>query len=462
MNEDRNTPGSAGFRQDPASGPAGLGGVPFASPAAAPGNAARNALEESVLRRVDAHRDELIAFLRRLVAARSLTGSEGLCAPVLTAKLAAMGLEVDEWEIDGAALHAHPAANPSQFGYAGRPNVVGRCRGADPRAGRSLILNGHTDVVTPEPLGTWTRDPWGGEVVGGRLYGRGAVDMKGGIAAMIVALESVQAAGVRPAGDVIVECVIEEEEGVGNGTLASLLRGYNADACVVTEPSGLEVQPSMRGAIRFKITVQGQSCHGVEKWKGVDAIEKGIAVWQLLKPFQDAMSVVNKHPLYDMYPISIPVTADMVRAGAWRGMIAPECVIEGYLETLPGRDTTYWEEVFRTYLTEATAGDPWLRDHPPLVEVGERYEAYEDAATDPFVSTMCRAAGDVTGADCAVTGSDGGSDAYIRHVYGHAPTVVFGPGGGGAHGADEWVDLEQLVQATKVLALTIVRWCGVA
>ena len=421
----------------------------------------RSAVQTRILRGVDEQRDTLIEFLQQLIKAPSMTGAEGPCAAVCAEKLGALGLEVDQWEIDAAQLRAHPAANPSRFPYAGRPNVVGRLRGAAPQKGRSLILNGHTDVVTPEPLDTWTHDPWGGEVEGNRVYGRGAVDMKGGIACMIVALQSVLAAGLQPAGDVLVECVIEEEEGVGNGTLASVLRGYSADACIVTESSDLEIQPSMRGAIRWKIAVEGRSSHGVEKWLGVDAIEKGIAVWQSLRYFQDAVSAVNAHPLYDMYPISIPVTPDMIQAGAWRGMVAPECTIEGYLETLPGRDTAYWEEAFRSYLHSVAAADPWLREHPPRLEVSERYEAYAEEPSDPFVTLMQRAAAEVMGREPALTGSNGGCDAFIRHLYGKSSTVMFGPRGGNAHGADEYVEIDQLVTATKVLALTIADWCGV-
>jgi acetylornithine deacetylase len=255
--------------------------------------------------------------------------------------------------------------------------------------------------------------------------------------------------------------VIEEEEGVGNGTLASLLRGYTADACVVTEGTDLLVQPGMRGAIRWKITVEGLSSHGVEKWKGVDGIEKGLAVWQSLRYFQDAMQGVDAHPYFDQYPISIPVTPDIIRAGAWRGMVAPDCVIEGYLETLPGHDSHYWEEKFRAYLHTVASTDPWLRDHLPVLEVGERYEAYAEEADSPFVALMQRATTEVLGAEAPLSALNGGCDAYVRSVFGHTPTIVFGPTGEHAHGADEWVDIDSLVAAATVLAITIAEWCGI-
>jgi len=416
---------------------------------------------DRILRSVDDQRPALIDTLRKLIQAPSVTGAEGPCADVCAELLRDLGLEVDQWEVDPDVLRAHPAANRSAFPYPGRPNVVGRYQGANPAAGRSLLLNGHIDVVTPEPVAQWTHDPWGGEVVDNKLFGRGAIDMKGGIAAMIVALRGVLATGLRPQGDVLIECVIEEEEGVGNGTLASVLRGYTADACIVTEQTDLALQPSMRGAIRWKITVEGKSSHGVEKWKGVDGIEKGLAIWQSLRYFQDAMSLVHSHPLYDGYPISIPVTPDAIHAGAWRGMVAPDCVIEGYLETLPGHDTYFWEEKFRAYLHAVASTDPWLRDHLPRLEVTERYESYAETEDNPFVTIMQEVTEQVTGANLPLAGMNGGCDAYVRHVYGHSPTVIFGPSGDNAHGADEYVNIDDLVAATKVMALTIARWCGV-
>ena len=421
-----------------------------------------NAVQARLLESVEMQRSSLIGLLQRLIQARSITGSEAPASDVCAAQMRALGMEVDQWDIDADQLRAHPGSNPSSFPYAGRPNAVGVYRGADPARGRSLILNGHIDVVTPEPLAGWSHDPWGGDVADGRVYGRGAVDMKGGIAAMIVALEAVLASGLRPLGDVLVECVIEEEEGVGNGTLGSLLRGYTADACVVTEGTDLQVHPGMRGAIRWQIAVVGRSAHGVEKWKGVDAIEKGLQVWQSLRYFESAVSLSHTHPLYADCPINIPVTPDAIQAGAWRGMVAPVCTIDGYLETLPGRDTYFWEKQFQAYLASIATTDPWLCDHVPQLIVSERYEAYAENEDDPFVRLIQAATNRVTGTSAPLRGMNAGCDAVIRHLYGGCPTVIFGPTGGNAHSADEYVDVDSLVETAKVLALTIAGWCGVA
>ena len=415
---------------------------------------------------IESRRDDTISLLRRLIQAQSVTGSEGKCAKVCQEKLRQIGLETDMWEIDPDEIRKHPAYNdvikfpPSTFplAYHGRPNVVGVYRSQG--QGKSIILNGHTDVVTPEPIMRWTHDPWEGEVDEGKMYGRGACDMKGGLAAMIMAVQSILETGIRPKGDVSLECVIEEEAGVGNGTLASLLRGYKADACIVTESTELAICPSMRSGLYWRITVEGKASHGVEKWKGVDAIQLGMKVMDSLKFLEASLSTTESHPLFEEYPILVPVTPDKIRAGLWKGMVAPECVIEGYFEPLPGKPLEEWERIFAEYVKHASRHDPWLRENPPKVEFTERYSGYELDVGSPFVQTLKDSFQQVKACQPKVIGADGGCDAWIRSVYGGSSTVTFGPRGGNAHGADEFIYLDDLIATEEILALTILQWCG--
>jgi acetylornithine deacetylase len=316
------------------------------------------------------------------------------------------------------------------------------------------------DVVTPKPLLKWTRDPWGAQVEENKLYGRGALDMKGGIAAMTIAVQTILELGLKPKGDVIVECVIEEEAGVGNGTLASLLRGYKADACIVVEPSDLAICPSMRAGLYYRITLEGKASHGVEKWKGVDAIQLGMKMLDALKFLEASLSTTESHPLYNPYPILVPVTPDKIRAGLWKGMVAPECVIEGYFEPLPGRPLEDWERIFTNYITNASKHEPWLRENPPKVEFTEKYRGYEVDLDDPFVQSVKDSYREVSGGEAVLIGADGGCDAWMRNVHGGSSTVVFGAGGGHAHGADEFVNMNDVITVEKTLALTILEWCG--
>ena len=415
---------------------------------------------------IESRRDVTVDFLRKMVQAPSITGSEGRCAQVCYEKIKQIGLEADMWEIDVDEIRKHPAYNdvikfpPSDFPltYADRPNVVGTYRSR--RQGRSIILNGHMDVVTPEPLSKWTHDPWGAQVEGNKLYGRGALDMKCGIAAMIVAVQTILELGMKPRGDVIVECVIEEEAGVGNGTLASLLRGYKADACIVTEPTGLTINPSMRAGLYWRITIEGKASHGVEKWKGIDAIQLGMKVLDSLKYLEASLSTTESHEMFNQHPILVPVTPDKIRAGLWKGMVAPECVIEGYFEPLPGRPLEDWEKVFTNYVTNAMKHDPWLRENPPKVEFTEKYRGYELDINNPFVQVLKESYREITGDQPVLIGSDGGCDAWMRSVHGGSSTAVFGPGGAHAHGADEFVNIDDIITVQKTLASTILEWCG--
>ena len=417
---------------------------------------------------IDSRREETIDFLSELVQTPSLTGSEGKCARLCYDKIRHIGLEADMWEINVDEMRKHPAYNdvvtypPSDFPltYSDRPNVVGAYHSHE--HGKSIILNGHMDVVTPEPLSKWTRDPWGAEIEENKLYGRGAIDMKSGIAAMIITLQTILELGLRPKGDVIVECVIDEEAGVGNGTLASLMRGYKADACIVTEATELAICNSMRAGLYWRITVEGKASHGVEKWKGVDAIQLGLKLLDSLKFLEASLSSIESHPLYKEYPIQVPVTPDKIRAGTWKGMVAPQCVIEGYFEPLPGKPIEEWEKIFTNYIINVSRHDPWLRENPPKVEFTERYSGYELDANNPFLQVLSDAYQEVKGGRAKIMGAEGGNDSWVRSIYGGSSTVTFGPCGGNAHAADEFVNIDDLITTEKILTLTILEWCSYA
>jgi acetylornithine deacetylase len=175
---------------------------------------------------VDANWKREIEFLRGLVTRRSTLGDEALVQRFVAAELGELGLEVDTWDIDAASLARLPGYGPVEWSFAGRPNVGARWCGAG-GGGRSLVLQGHIDVVPATPEHHWTHDPWGAEVAEGRMWGRGAADMKAGVAAMVYAVRALRDAGVQLRGDVSLVTVIEEEC-TGNGALSALARGTPA------------------------------------------------------------------------------------------------------------------------------------------------------------------------------------------------------------------------------------------
>ena len=185
-------------------------------------------VQQAVAEAVSALRPEIVAALQELVRIPSQTGREGLAQEAVARLMRAHGLDVDVWEPDVSALEPHAESVTLGDGFTGRPNVVGVCRGEG--RGRSLILNGHIDTVEVGDPSAWSYAPLGGDVVDGRLYGRGACDMKGGVVANLFAVRALRQAGFAPAGDVIVQSTISEEDG-GAGALAAVLRGYRCRRC---------------------------------------------------------------------------------------------------------------------------------------------------------------------------------------------------------------------------------------
>jgi acetylornithine deacetylase len=216
----------------------------------------------------------------------------------------------------------------------------------------------------------------------------------------------------------------------------------------------------MRSGLYWRITLEGRASHGVEKWKGVDAIELGTKVLEALKFLEASLSTTESHPMFQEYPILVPVTPDKIQAGLWKGMVAPECVVEGYFEPLPGKPIEEGEKVFRNYVGNACRGDPWLRDHPPKVEFLEKYTGYDLDVESPFAQIVRNSYQDIMRVKPKVIGADGGCDAWVRSLYGGSSTMIFGPGGGNAHGPDEFVYVDDVVKTQEILALCILQWCG--
>jgi acetylornithine deacetylase len=409
---------------------------------------------------VESHRQEALALLQQLVRTPSLEGEERACQEIIAAKYRDMQLEVDIWDPPDEELKAHPAYVPVGRSYEDRPNVVGIYRGAD--GGRSLILNGHVDVVPIGPPETWTHGPWSGDYVDGLVYGRGSADMKGGCVSNILAVQALQSAGIRLKGDLILESVVDEEAG-GNGTLACVLRGYTGDACNFTEPSGLShAAISNRGAQYFRITVPGQEGGTEYKHELINPITKAMEVFQAVEAYSIMRESIASHPLYDPYYFTkVPLGICKIQAGEWPSTVSSQCVMEGTIECLPGEDIHEVKENFKKYLLEWSAKDSWLKEHPLTVKwFGLWFDAAEISPDHPYVQTISSVVKDVTGEDL-IAGGGGGCDLRLPVLYGNTPAILFGPAGGMIHSTDEYVEFEQVITCAKILALTAAKWCGI-
>lgn len=420
-----------------------------------------DAIVRSVRSRVAGSSGEIVRLLQRLVSFPSVTGQEGAIQEFIAARLEELGLVVKVWEPDLGRLAQHPAFVPVAQDYVGRPNVIAVLPGAG--GGRSLLLNGHVDVIPPGPECAWPHGPWSGELVEGRIYGRGASDMKSGLAAMIMAVAAVVRSDVSLSGDVTLEFTVDEELS-GNGTLACVLEGLTADAGICCETSSMQVQPASIGRIWFQIQVTGKPTGIQRQWDGVNAIHKGYEVVKAVAQHEQARIAQLSHPLYPDTVGALPCAVGTFEAGSYPSAFPDTCLLRGSIATLPGEDSAKVKEEFVRSILERTSNDPWLRGHPPDISfTGYFAEPSELPPEHPIVTSLARAYERVLNRPPTVSGREGAADTRFLNVYGDTPTVIFGPGSTEQmHAANESVSVEDLIRATEILALTILNWCGIA
>jgi acetylornithine deacetylase len=433
--------------------------------------------DEILAEAVEAGHERTVGFLQDVIRTPSINPwfdePEELCREdrvqdVFQARLEALGAtDIDRWEPDADAL-AHRADGPGYYAgrdFTGRPNLVARLKGTDSSA-PTLLLLGHCDVVSP---GTgWTTDAWGGERRDGRIYGRGAVDMKGGMAAAIGALEAVRDAGVTLRGDVLVASVVDEEAG-GMGTLAFVDRGYTADGAIIPEATALNVAPLCRGILWGEVELLGRNGH-IElvqpDWRqggAVDAIAYGRELLNAIERLNDAWRErpEKNHPLL---PLPCQVKIAQVQAGSFPTTYADSCRITFNAQYLPrekdehglgSRVKAELVELFQGF----KPGDGWLEAHPPIVRWLVDADCGETPA-DARIVVLTHAAARAAGAESLLQGVTAHTDMGLVIDSG-TPTINFGPGEMGvAHQPDEHVSEDELRRATLTMALAIKEFCG--
>jgi acetylornithine deacetylase len=416
----------------------------------------RDDREADVLAAIDASRVTEIA--RALMAVPTLPAEETPGQELAADLLADAGMDVETWEIDVADL----AQKPHYSAEVDRVSALGVVGRTGAGAGRSLLMNGHVDVVPTGDPGDWTSPPFAPEVRDGRLYGRGACDMKGGLAAAIHAAEAIRAAGAELDGALALAPVVGEEDG-GCGTLALLDHGVRADGCVIMEPTALSVVPATAGALSWRIRVRGLSAHGCLREEGVSALERFLPLQRAVVDLEARRNARDPAELFAWLERPFTICGGRIAGGDWPSSEMDWLEWEGRYGVAPGENLDVAREEFRDAVRRAAEGDPWLEEHPPEVEWwGGQFLPGEPAADDPVVTAVCDAAGDVLGHAPAVRGMPYGCDLGLLVNVGAIPTVVFGPGDvRDAHRPDEFVEVADLAKAAGVLAVTALRYCGV-
>ena len=415
---------------------------------------------------VDASAEDIVRLTQDFIRQRSPAPKVGdvhvaAAQHWLADRLSRLGCfdEVDVWEVEP-----------------GHPNVVAVRRGTG--GGRAVMFNGHTDVVpvTNEQERVWIGDPWGGERRDGRICGRGASDMKGGIAAAISAVRCIDQANVTVAGDVILAANIGEEYVWPEiGVKSVLERGYTAPLVVSMEPTDLAVCPASVGWFMFRLTVTGRSIHPSARHlvihpsnaptgpPGVDAVA-------LMRRFMNGFDELNRRwGLYHHHPLAPPGLTNIgpieINGGAPAAAVPERCQATFVVVVSPGQSSNDIVAEVRRAIDAVGTDDPWLGEHPPEIELPVLdpliYEPTDLAIDDHRVQAVLAAGRDALGAGLPLGCMTAPSDANIMSSEGQV-VVVCGPGGqaAGVHGANEYVEIQNLHAATKLYASLILRWSG--
>ncbi len=410
---------------------------------------------------IDKNREALVAFLQGLLQIPSVTGNEARIQEYLADYTKKMGAKVDRFIPNLDELRQHPAFVPSALPYENRPNVVASFPGTG--GGRSLLFNGHVDVIPEGAAENWSHGCWSGDVKDGKIYGRGASDMKSGVAAMTMAVRALTENHIRCKGDILLEYVMDEEL-TGNGTLACVLKGYQADAGICCETSSMCVQPGSIGRIWFEIRIKGKAV-GIQKHhEGVNAIDLGYIVTKAVSEFEKLRFSQISHPLYPDISSSIPCMIGQFESGTYASAFPDACLLKGSMATVPGESSDQVKEEFVTFLRKTcSTEDPWFLKNPPEVAfTGYFAEPSAISSEAPIVTTLAQEYQQVMHKMPVISGRQGAADIRHLNAYGNTPTVIFGPGlTEQMHANNEWVYVEDYINAIKILVRTIMSWCGV-
>lgn len=423
---------------------------------------------------IEENRDELVEFLSKLVAAESIPGKEQPAQAVMRKKFESLELNIDAWEPDIEDLEHHPAFFETntyeEYGYDGRENLAVTVPGSGD--GRSLTFSGHVDVVSPEPIADWSYDPWDVTVEDGRIYGRGTYDMKGGVVAMTLAYQALAELGVELEGDLTLQTTIGEEAGGTGGVLSALERGYQPDAAIITEPSGVPTLGVASAGVRyFRVRVPGKAAHTAFQFQGVDAVGKALKIYQRMAALYEERNerIEDYEPAVRQYPDAAGSTTNLSLTnievpGSWTSTVPGETVMEYRIGWPPNTGETSEDirEEIESAIQEVVSDDEWMSEHPPEIEwFGWKTNPHEVDFESDFFNLVCTETESVTGGKADNRGGLGGNDERFYNRYYDIPCPSVGPRGGRAHGPDEYAEIDSLVETAQILATTAMDWCGI-
>ena len=416
---------------------------------------------QRILDAVDANFVAQLATTMDFVAIPSTRGAEGPCQDMIGDLLRQRGYEVDDWPINLDELRDLRGFGPIEHDFSRARTVVGTYRPAS-NGGRSLILQGHCDVVPAGPLELWETPPFSPVIKNGRMYGRGACDMKSGTIGALYALDAIKAAGLKPTARIHFESVIEEES-TGVGALSTLQRGYRADACFIPEPTGGRMVRSQVGVIWFRLKVRGQPVHVAFAGSGANAI---MAAYHLIGALGTLEADWNARAAHDPHfrTLDHPINFNpgIIKGGDWASSVPAWCDVDCRIAVLPGWSIADCQKEILACVANAARDHRFLSNNPPEVEwsgfLSEGYELTNSAEAEAAFGKAFSAVYGGAVQDLVFTAL---TDTRFYGLNYGIPSLCFGASGEAIHGFNEYVDLESLRKTTKATALFIAEWCGV-
>lgn len=418
-------------------------------------------LLQRVKEAVDGSFDEQVKTLQEFVAIPSLRGAEGPAQDFIADALRRRGYSVDDWHIDPKDLQHLPGFGPVEHDFSGARTVVGT---QQPRrnSGRSLIVQGHCDVVPAGPLDMWENPPFSPVIRDGWMYGRGAADMKAGTIAALYALDALRSASLEPAGRIHFQSVIEEES-TGLGALSTLQRGYRAECCLIPEPTGGVLTRAQVGVIWFRLRVRGRPTHVAYAGAGANAIK---AAYQLIKALEGLELEWNQRaagdPHFNAVEHPINFNPGIIRGGDWASSVPAWCDIDCRIAVLPGWSLRDAKSEILDCVHKASQAHPFLAENPPIVEwSGFLADGYVLQDADEPEVALRRAFAAVHESEMSEGSVTALTDTRFYGLYYGIPGLCLGPTGKNVHGFNERVELESIRRTTLMLAIFIAEWCGI-
>jgi acetylornithine deacetylase len=421
-------------------------------------------MDDLIFKAVEKNKKKYLDFLKNLISADTHVESMGKSGKeingqrIIINKFKELGADLDIFEPNYKDISKYKEVNPSH-NYKDRPNVVGVIKGTG--GGKSLLVNGHIDTVPFDNLDSWICHPLEPVVRNGNLYGRGTCDMKGGLAAAILAIEIIRELGIKLKGDVILESVVDEEGG-GNGTLACIAKGYKADAAIIPEPTQLKLSPAHMGWLMYEIEFTGKAIHCGLKWKGVNAIEKCMKVMQGLLELERKWAFIKRHP----YLPPTNITFGTINGGTSGSTVPDKCTLNMAMMLPPCEVKGDWmysevEAEFMHEIENIVNSDDWLKENPPKMTLYQLGSAFDIGCNHPIYHCVSDNFKKLKFEEPSLYGLESGADARLLTNYGNTPTLIFGPGSiENAHSVNEFIELQQYYDAIKILSLSIIDWCN--